>query len=214
VLRERLRHLVADEPSELVMGPVAVSIDDALGAAERSGRARALEVLEDGRYLRMLDALDAFVGDLPVTEDGGAPAREVLPRLLRSDVKRLRRAVRDARQAEDGRARDVALHTARKKAKRLRYAAELAVPALGRPADELASAAKGVQQVLGEHQDTVMSRAFLRDLGARMHTDGLNGFSLGRLHAIEQARAEAAARDLEQAWSAVKASGRRKRLGG
>ncbi len=214
VLRERLRRLVAEEPSELVMGPVAVSIDDALGAAERSGRARALEALDDPRYLRMLDALDAFVLDLPMTRDGGAPAREVLPRLLRSDVTRLRRAVRDARQAEDGKARDVALHTARKKATRLRYAAELAVPALGRPAEELASAAKGVQQVLGEHQDTVMSRAFLRELGARMHTDGLNGFSLGRLHAIEQARAEAATRDLEQAWSAVKASGKRKRLAG
>ena len=214
VLRERLRHLVAEEPSELVMGPVAVSIDDALGAAERSGRARALEVLDDRRYLRMLDALDAFVGDLPVTGDGDAPAREVLPRLLRSDVERLRRAVRDARRAEDGRARDVALHTARKKAKRLRYAAELAVPALGRPAEELASAAKGVQQVLGEHQDTVMSRAFLRELGARMHSDGLNGFSLGRLHAIEQARADAAALDLEEAWSAVKAAGKRKRLRG
>jgi CHAD domain-containing protein len=214
VLRERLRHLVADEPSELVMGPVAVSIDDALGAAERSGRARALEVLGEPRYLRMLDALDALVLDLPMTKDGDAPAREVLPWLLRRDVKRLRRAVRDARRAEDGKARDVALHTARKKAKRLRYAAELAAPALGRPADELASAAKGVQQVLGEHQDTVMSRAFLRELGARMHTDGLNGFSLGRLHAIEEARAEAATRDLEQAWSVVKASGKRRLLRG
>ncbi len=214
VLRERLRRLVADEPSELVMGPVAVSIDDALGAAERSGRARALEVLDEPRYLRMLDALDALVLDLPMTKDGDAPAREVLPWLLRRDVKRLRRAVRGARRAEDGKARDVALHTARKKAKRLRYAAELAAPALGRPADELASAAKGVQQVLGEHQDAVMSRAFLRELGARMHTDGLNGFSLGRLHAIEQARADAAARDLEQAWPVVKASGKRRLLRG
>lgn len=212
VLRERLRHLVADEPSELVMGPVAVSIDDALSVAERSGRARALEALDDPRYLRMLDALDAFVLDLPMTKEGDGPARDVLPRLLRRDLTRLRRAVRAARQAEDGAARDVALHTARKKAKRLRYAAELAVPALGRPADDLASAAKGVQQVLGEHQDTVMSRAFLRELGARMHTDGVNGFSLGRMHAIEQARADAATRDLEQAWSSVKASGKRKRL--
>ena len=94
--------------------------------------------------------------------------------------------------------------TRARRRRRLRYAAELAVPALGEPAEELASAAEEVQQALGEHQDTVMSRRFLREQGARMHRDGMNGFTLGRLHAIEEARAAAAAEDFERAWAQVK----------
>lgn len=203
VLRERLRDLVSSQPPELVMGPVDVLIDDELSAAEQRGRAHALEALGDTRYRRLLDDLDALVRDLPMTGEGARPASDVLPRLLRRDTKRLRRAVRAARQTEGGEAHDAALHNARKKAKRLRYAAELAVPALGEPAAKLASAAEEVQEALGEHQDTVMSRRFLREQGARTHLDGMNGFTLGRLHAIEEARAAAAAEDFEPAWAHV-----------
>lgn len=203
VLRERLRHLLSTQPPELVMGPVDVLVDDELTAAEQRGRAHVLEALEDARYLRLLADLDALVRDLPLTEEGDGPARDVLPRLVRRDAKRLRRAVRAARQAEAGEGHDAALHEARKKAKRLRYAAELAIPALGKPAKKLASSAKEVQQALGEHQDTVLSRRFLREHGARMHVDGTNGFTLGRLHAIEEARAAAAVEDFERAWGRV-----------
>ena len=203
VLRERLRLLVSTQPPELVMGPVDALIDDELSAAEQRGRERALEALGDARYDRLLDDLDTLVRDLPTTEEGAMPASDVFPRLLRRAAGRLRRAVRAARQAEAGEARDAALHNARRKAKRLRYAAELAVPALGEPAEELASAAQEVQQALGEHQDTVMSRQLLRELGARMHLDGMNGLTLGRLHAIEEARAALAAEDFEHAWAHV-----------
>lgn len=214
VLRERLRDLQSAQPPELVMGPVGVLMDDELSVTEQAGRAKAVEALEDARYFRLLDGLDAVVRHLPVTHVGDTPARDVLPHLLRRDAKRLRRAVKHVRRAEAGEAHDTALHEARKKAKRLRYAAELAVPVLGKPATKLASSAKEVQQALGEHQDTVMSRVYLRERGARSHADGLNGFTLGRLHAIEEARAEAATKDFEQAWANLKISQVRKRLGG
>ena len=71
--------------------------------------------------------------------------------------------------------------------------------------------AEEVQQALGEHQDTVMSRKFLREQGARMHLDGMNGFTLGRLHAIEEACAAAATEDFERAWAHVKDRRIRKR---
>ena len=203
VLRERLRLLVSTQPPELVMGPVDVLIDDELSAAEQRELAHALEALTDSRYRRLLGDLDDLVRDLPMTDEAARPAVDVIPHLLRRDAKRLRRAVRAAGQAEAGDAHDAALHEARKKAKRLRYAAELAVPALGEPAEELASAAEEVQEALGEHQDTVMSRRFLRGLGARTHLAGMNGFTLGRLHAIEEARAAAATVDFEHAWTHV-----------
>ena len=194
VLRERLRDLVATQPPELVMGPVGVLIDDELSVAEQAGQEKAVEALDDTRYFRLLDELDAFVRDLP--------------------AKRVRRAVKHVRRVEAGEAHDAALHEARKKAKRLRYAAELAVPVLGKRATKLASSAKEMQRALGEHQDTVMSRAFLREHGARCHADGLNGFTLGRLHAIEEARAEAATMDFEKAWADLEISQVRERLVG
>jgi CHAD domain-containing protein len=200
VLRERLQQLLSTQPPELVMGPVDVLVDDELSAAEQRGRAHALAALDDARYARLVRDLDVLARDLPTTEEADGPAGEVLPRLVRRDLKRLRRAVRDAGEAEAGEAHDAALHDARKKAKRLRYAAEMAVPALGEQAKRLASSAKAVQQALGEHQDTVMSRRFLREHGARMHLDGMNGFTLGRLHALEEARAAAATEDFEHAW--------------
>jgi CHAD domain-containing protein len=83
----------------------------------------------------------------------------------------------------------MALHDTRKAAKRLRYGAESATPVLGRRAKRLATRAKRVQELLGEHQDTVVARLTLRELGAQAYVANENGFTFGRLHALEQARA-------------------------
>jgi hypothetical protein len=39
-----------------------------------------------------------------------------------------------------------------------------------------------VQEVLGEHQDSVVTRDVLRELGAGSSRAGQNGFTFGRLH--------------------------------
>jgi CHAD domain-containing protein len=124
----------------------------------------------------------------------------VVPHLLARDVKRLRRAARNNARADDPHQHDQALHEVRKKAKRLRYAAESAVPVLPR-AGRLAASAKRVQEALGEHQDTVVARRKLREYGARTHLTGENGFTFGRLHALEQARAHDAEQRFEKAWA-------------
>ena len=203
VLRERLHELVASQPVELVLGPVTTRIDDELREAERDGVEQALGALESGRYLRLLDALDELVQPAAFTSAGTAPAAEVLPRLLRRDGKRLRRAVKAVGRAETEHERDLALHEARKKAKRLRYAAESAVPVLKKRSKRLAAEVKKVQQALGSHQDSVMSRRVLREYGVRAYLSGENGFTFGRLHALEEARAEAARREFAAAWHDV-----------
>ena len=203
VLREHLLQLVDTQPVELVLGPVVTRIDDELRTAEREGMEQATQALESERYFRLLDALDELLQPGVFTSDGGSPAREVLPRLLQRDAKRLRRRVRAAARAEPGQARDLALHEARKKAKRLRYAAESAVPVLGKRSRRLAASVKRVQQALGAHQDTVMTRQVLREYGVRAYLSGENGFTFGRLHALEEARSEVARRDFEAAWRAV-----------
>ena len=200
VLRERLHAMLGDEPPELVLGPVLARIDDELRAAYRAGLELAVQTLDGERYARLLDTLDDLVASPPSTPAARQPAHEILPLLLRRDAKRLRRAVAAIDRSPTGPERDAALHAARKKAKRLRYAAESAVPALGKPAKRLTAAAKTMQQILGDHQDAVVSRQHLRDYAVRAHGNGENGFTFGRLHALEQARADEAERAFGRAW--------------
>ena len=49
--------------------------------------------------------------------------------------------------------------------------------------------------MLGELQDTVVTRELCRRLGVVAAAAGENAFTYGRLHALEQARAERAERD-------------------
>jgi CHAD domain-containing protein len=212
VLRQRLLGLVAAEPDDLVLGPVAALVDDDLRAAEQAARTETLAALGDARYFRLLDDLDDLVQTPTFTADGERPARTVFPRLLQRDARRLRRAVKEVRRTEDREHRDVALHNVRKKAKSLRYAAESTTPVLGKQAARLAASAKAIQQILGEFQDTVMSRRVLRDHGARAHVAGQNGFTYGRLHMLEEANAEAAVRQFEDAWARLSLKRLRRRL--
>jgi CHAD domain-containing protein len=200
VLREHLGQLVAAEPAELVLGPVARRIEDDLRAEYRTGVQEGLAMLSSPRYFRLLDSLDELVRPPVLSEGAHDPATRVVPHVLGRDSKRLRRAVRRIAGVKDPGERDQALHEARKKAKRLRYAAESAVPVFPGKAGKLAAAAKRVQEALGEHQDAVVSRSRLREYGVRAHLSGENGFTFGRLHALEQARADDAVRRFESAW--------------
>ncbi|MDQ3354937.1 MAG: CHAD domain-containing protein, partial [Actinomycetota bacterium] len=59
---------------------------------------------------------------------------------------------------------DEELHQVRIRAKRCRYAAEVAALAVGKPAKQLARAVADLQDVLGEHQDAVVAEAWLRSV--------------------------------------------------
>jgi CHAD domain-containing protein len=123
--------------------------------------------------------------------------------LLTAKKKRISRAVgkqwkrvKRAKSAVDTRTTDRSLHQLRKAVKRYRYSLE----ALGKPVKRL----KKVQQVLGEHQDSVVSRIELRTLGVRTHLSGENGFTFGLLHGLERCDAERARAMLPKAWRRVR----------
>lgn len=118
-----------------------------------------------------------------------------------ADRDRLKQAVEAVDDARDGAPADAALHEVRKSAKRLRYAAEAAASIHGKRARRLARAAEHIQQVLGDHQDSLVTRELLRDLGARAHVEGANGFSYGRLHAIEEQRGADSQAQFLLAWA-------------
>jgi CHAD domain-containing protein len=185
-----LREVVGSEPDELVLGPVAARLQQLQIKEERAGLDRALDTLTGTRYLALLDALHEMVADPPFTDAAGSRLQPVLRQAVRSSVRRLARHMATARRAE-GAERHEALHDVRKAAKRVRYATEIAGSELS-GAKDVVTVAKRIQQVLGEVQDTVVTRELCRRLGALASGQGENGFTFGRLHALEQARAERA----------------------
>jgi CHAD domain-containing protein len=109
----------------------------------------------------------------------------------------------DGLSAEAG---DAELHQARIRTKRVRYAAEALTPVFGKPARRFARRAESLQEVLGTHQDAVMTIEWLR-LQSRGMTPRA-AFAAGRLAGIEAtARGEARAH-----WPEVWTTLRRKRL--
>lgn len=200
VMRKRLGALVAAEPADLVLGPVSRRVQEELGADHHAARLHTKEALDGQRYFRILDGLDALLAAPPLTETASAPARRIVPRLISNEHKRLLRAVRSARRAPAEASRDAALHEVRKSAKRLRYAAETAAPLYRKRAVRLARRAKKLQTVLGDHQDSVVSRDLLRRIGVQAHLEGENGFSYGRLHALEQSRATNSRAKFDRVW--------------
>jgi hypothetical protein len=51
-----------------------------------------------------------------------------------------------------------------------------------------------LQDVLGEHQDSVSAQALLLELATAAHLNGENGFTYGLMHAAERDRASEARR--------------------
>ncbi|MCZ2827354.1 CYTH and CHAD domain-containing protein [Modestobacter sp. VKM Ac-2986] len=191
-----LRELVAAQPVELVLGPVAARLQQAAVKDEAAGDAAARKVLSGAAYLRLREDLDALVAEPPLTETAVRPADEVLREVLARTTRRLQRSV----ELAEGATEDEALHDVRKAAKRLRYTAEAAVPVLGRPVAELVTAIKGVQEVLGDRQDTFITRPLCVQLGLQAFAAGENAWTWGRLHALEQARSEQAEREFWVRW--------------
>lgn len=205
VLRHRLRDLVADEPEDLVMGPVAARLDEELLSDYRNAYQQILGALASQRYFSALERLETLIEQPGWTGTAKDPAGPAAARMIRRDRKRLHRRVRQARQLT-GEAYAEALHDARKDAKRLRYAAEVWAPVRPEDAGVMVDAAEHLQKVLGEYQDSVVARAYLRRMGASASAAGENGFSYGRLHALEQARADAARERFIQAWKGFPSS--------
>ncbi|MFI8342332.1 CHAD domain-containing protein [Streptomyces sp. NPDC085639] len=201
VLLERIQGHLGELPRTQLIGPVRSRLR-VWNTARRSGsRRRALAVLDSARYVALLDALDALLDSPPLKQAAARPPQEVLPKAVLRDYERLAGRVATGLSLDEGHERDLALHDARKAAKRLRYAAESAEPVLGKPAKHLAKAGKSVQNLLGDHQDSVVAREALRGLGAQATAAGESAFTWGVLHAREESLAERRERELPDIWS-------------
>lgn len=189
VVEERLHELLLGEPNRRLVGPVVSFVDEALEHAQPHGAAVVTDTLDSERYASLLVALEALVAKPPLTPRAGGPARRQATKRVRRDLARLLARSEHTARGIDERARVESLHEVRKAAKRLRYATEAARPVTGKRVRRVGKTAKQLQQVLGEHHDTWMTREALLSLAARADERGESSFTIGRLHGLEQARA-------------------------
>jgi CHAD domain-containing protein len=190
VMHARLVALLSVEPRDLVLGPVRRRIDAELRGRHRVSHRALLADLRSARYFRLLDALDAVSAAPPLRGAAAEPASDVLPRLVAKARRRVLDLADQVEAADSVDERDVRLHEVRKAAKRARYAGEAVAPVFGPKAVRYAAAMEHLQEVLGEHQDSLVTRQVLRQLGDRAHRAGENGFTFGRLHGLESGRAD------------------------
>lgn len=190
VQRLRLDAMLDDLDDILQLGPVRARVHTELDHEQREHWRNLQHDLSGPRYLALLADIDGFVTDPPWTAAADEPA-EVLQRLLARAERKVSRLLDEANAAEDI---DL-LHGARKAAKRARYAAEAAQPVLGAAAAGVhADRYQRLQDLLGEHQDSLVTAELLRRLGSQSASiPGENGFAFGILYERE-ARAAATAR--------------------
>jgi CHAD domain-containing protein len=205
VMKERISAGVAALPPELAMGPVSAQVARHFGRLEAEARDETLAALDSADHEDLLRRLDELLQQPAFTERAARPAETELPKHVARAARRWKRAMASAIDTGE----DTALHEARKAGKRLRYAAEVARPVVGKPAKRFMNGVKAVHSVLGEHQDTVVARATLRELGAK----GENGFAYGVLHGKDAARADHLKAALPAAWTSAWKPKRRRWLG-
>ncbi len=191
VLAERYERDLDALAPELVRGPVRERL---VGGAQRryqTGLRRSLVAMRSQRYFRLLDSLDVIAAHTPFA----ASAEEHAPATIDTAYRKVRKAAKAAAQIDrehpdDDHLRNEAIHRIRKRAKRLRYTAA----ATG--AAKVSERAKAVQSLLGDHQDSVVSREHLRQEAEIAHAAGEDTFTYGLLYQREADLAQRCRREL------------------
>ena len=176
----------------------------ALEAERESARATLLEALGNVRYLSLLDSVRAAArAPRAVAVDGDGNDLS-LKDIAAGEFGRLRKAVKKL-PADPS---DDELHGVRIKTKRARYAAELAEGAVGKPAARFVDRAKRLQDVIGEHQDALVSEDRIRSLLRTVRGPQV-AFAAGLLVGRERERRRSAREEWPQAWKRLQQSGKR-----
>lgn len=175
-----LRELVDALPADQVDATVRARIRSRLEVEQAGAQAALGAAINEERYAALWRDLDALASE---------EHRRAGPKRL---LRRTRRALRGADDKLDhavalgrGTDRDAALHAARKAYKRARYAVELLTPITGEPARSLAERLGRLQDVLGGHQDAVVTARLLSEFGVDAPPADIT-------NALDQARRRAA----------------------
>jgi CHAD domain-containing protein len=198
ILTQRQAVLLAELPPELILGPVASTIQTELAAQRKAAVDTMTDTLNSERYRKLVALIHHWRADPPFTSVADSPTDSLAAAIKKAKKKARKRLATAVELRQAGEPSDEMLHRARKSSKRYRYAVEAAAPIWGTKADKIVAQRKDLQDTLGNYQDSIVSAAFLRELGARLGSrSGQNGFSYGILYAREIAAGDSLLGDLE-----------------
>ena len=160
---------------------------------------RARDAVEGPRYARLLERLREGAAHPPVVDSDVS-----LPGVAARAFRKLRKAVADLPEKPA----DAELHRVRIRVKRARYAAELAEPMAGKPAQRFIKRAKKLQDALGEHQDAAVAEQRVRRLLRAVRRPLADAVSR-RLVDKQRARRQEARADFLDAWPGLERRGRK-----
>ena len=200
VLEHRLGASLDALPDELVLGPVRTELAETVAVRRQRARADLGAALDSTRYRQLAASIGAWTEAPPFTAAADRKAGKAARYVKRADrqvANRLAAAV-EAYRTGDPEAGEL-LHRARKAGKRHRYAAEALEPIWGAKAEKVVNRRKELQELLGDHQDSVVAGEFLRDVGAGQGSaEGRNGFTWGVLYGQELATGDRVVTELKR----------------
>lgn len=201
---ERLAERVSDIPVDPYREATKTRIDEYFSAKSETARIEALAALDSQRYLSLLHSLDTLVADLGKTPPARRRKSELNPEKLAQRVaavaKNVDKRVARVRKADDPHERDERMHRARKGAKRMRYAIEVIAPLHPKRTTRILARFDDFQDMLGEFQDSVVSREHLLDILSEQGHAAESSFGLGILYRLEGEIGRQQAAHLEPAW--------------
>ena len=165
-LKKGAQEQYRDGSGEAALAPLFATLE-----ARREQAARSLnDALRSDRYRGLLTCLEQAAERPALSDAASEPCRSALPTVAVAAWRRLKKLGRGLRSSDA----DAEFHELRKRAKRVRYTAELIAPIMGRRAARAASGfirlLTQVQDTLGEHQDAVVAAGEIeRSLAEHAH---------------------------------------------
>jgi CHAD domain-containing protein len=165
-LKKGAQEQYCDGSGEAALAPLFATLE-----ARREQAARSLnDALRSDRYRSLLACLEQAAERPALSDAASEPCRSALPTVAVAAWRRLKKLGRGLRSSDA----DAEFHELRKRAKRVRYTAELIAPIMGRRAARAASGfirlLTRVQDTLGEHQDAVVAAGEIeRSLAEHAH---------------------------------------------
>lgn len=152
-----------------------------------------LNELKSARYLDLIRRLQQAAHD-PTAVESTLTLRDLAAR----EFKKLRKVIRQVGASPSS----ATIHAIRIHTKRARYAAELAEPAVGKPATRFIKKARVVQDVLGMHQDAIQAEAYVRAF-LKQSTDVRTAFVAGRMVERQRERRDRAGKNMRRLWKGL-----------
>ena len=198
VLRARLHDHNARLPTSAAN--TAERVVRRLDADRQAAGRELIAAIKSTRYERLRESLLRASSHPPFNDDALRATPADVANAVKQPWKKLRNAVDELGDEPS----DDSLHQIRIRAKRVRYAAEASEPLFGKPMRRFAKAVTAVQELLGEHHDSVVAEAWIAKTAEQCSTS--EAYAAGMLAQVEREYAFAARAAFPDVWDSVLAA--------